>query len=95
MRQPDAQSSASPLAWVSDWGGMTEMTCVQNYVTNHGFPGWYDESSSSGAISPIGFYDHISVMNYCNTEGRQANWGVLSPGDITGVQALYGPPSSR
>ncbi len=48
-----------------------------------------EEKSQGGtgdwAITP---YDQFSVMNYCNPKWN--NYGVLSPGDVAGVQKLYG-----
>jgi hypothetical protein len=86
--RPDAFSSASPFLWLPDVG-MTESNCVLAYE-NGQMPIWYDIFNGAPALSPIGTYDHLSVMNYCNANGRQTNFGQLSPGDVAGVQAIYG-----
>jgi hypothetical protein len=52
-------------------------------------PSWCqaEQTSSSGTYT-IGPWDDDSIMNYCNNDWN--NRGVLSPGDIRGVQAVYG-----
>jgi hypothetical protein len=103
--RPDALSSSSTttLATADPYcatpGTCTEAQCVQAYLggkTTSPINPWYDENLNYGgpigALSPIGFYDHLSVMNYCNTAGRYSNSGILSQGDLAAVQSLYGPP---
>jgi hypothetical protein len=94
--------------WCNDGGTCTETACINSYLAGikkldagYGFNvnDWYDDNLTTyngfplGSLAPIGFYDHVSVMNYCNTAGFMSNWGVLSAGDIAGVQQLYGPPA--
>jgi hypothetical protein len=84
--RPDALSSS-----LSDG----ETACIERYLAQQAEAGttsdWLDEGSPLGVLSPIGTYDHLSVMNYCNTAGHYQNFGVLSAGDIAGVRALYPP----
>lgn len=48
------------------------------------------ERNGSTGDTPIGSWDHFSVMNYCNPNGN--NGGALSPGDIAGLRHFYGDP---
>ncbi|MCC6726791.1 MAG: hypothetical protein IT258_19975 [Saprospiraceae bacterium] len=47
-----------------------------------------EESQGSDGDWYLTPYDDFSVMNYCNPKWN--NGGVLSPGDVAGVQKLYG-----
>jgi hypothetical protein len=48
----------------------------------------HDDGGDQGGDWLIGPYDDQSVMNYCNISYNTG--GVLSPGDIVGVQTVYG-----
>jgi hypothetical protein len=50
------------------------------------------EETDDWGDTTVGAYDPSSVMNYCNPEWN--NGGLLSPGDIAGVQKFYGVPAS-
>jgi hypothetical protein len=52
-------------------------------------PSWCQKDAQSSGTTVIGPWDENSVMNYCNDTWN--NGGVLSPGDITAVQQVYGP----
>jgi hypothetical protein len=57
-------------------------------------PAWCSDVQRQGPGGDwvIGPWDASSVMNYCNTNWN--NGGKLSPGDIAGVQTVYGKRSS-
>jgi MYXO-CTERM domain-containing protein len=52
-------------------------------------PGQCPRDAVGGGDLLLGAYDPTSVMNYCATSGWNNN-GKLSPGDVAGVQAVYG-----
>lgn len=51
-------------------------------------PGWCNDVQGNGADWTIGPWDTSSIMNYCNPAWN--NNGMLSRGDIVGVQTVYG-----
>ncbi len=56
-------------------------------------PSWCAHDSAGAPATTIGPWDATSVMNYCNPTWN--NSGQLSPGDVAGVQAVYGGPQRR
>jgi hypothetical protein len=100
MDRPDALTSATTakIGYDGKTPVKTEINCIQEYLTRDSaspselakMADWYDEDVGPyGRLSPIGGYDHVSVMNYCNTSLLYNNNGVLSPGDLAGAQAAY------
>ena len=51
-------------------------------------PGWCDQEQGSDGTFTIGPWDRSSIMNYCSVDWN--NNGMLSNGDIAGVQKVYG-----
>jgi hypothetical protein len=52
--------------------------------------GCKQDTVGSGGNRTLGPWDPHSVMNYCNAVW--ANGGILSPGDVSGLQEVYGTP---
>jgi hypothetical protein len=100
--RPDAVSSASNSVEITYMNPplptMSELGCIQYFQQMAANDGqnlaWCDTTTPLGWQSPIGPYDHVSVMNYCHTDNKLSNNGVLSAGDAVGVSRLYPAPQS-